>query len=253
MRAAHLVAAGAVAVAVSACAEPEPLSEPGPEPTITEDPVDEPGDRDELRGQLDELVALLAAVREELAASAEASSLAAAQAGADRALGLLILDPGAGRAGDDTVGEPEEQGDEAAVPASHAPVLLPSETVERSDSATTGDLLNATLTLAGDLGGELGRDVADVLRDPIAGDLGAWQRDPAGMVGLAAETAQTSDDIAALERAIMGLEGEGTRALAWTFVVTEATELAVARDAAERALAHVELMLFAVEDVGGTP
>jgi hypothetical protein len=55
-----------------------------------------------------------------------------------------------------------------------------------------------------------------------------------------------------LEAAVLELSGEGTRALAWTLVAQEADDLDLAQDAAERAFAHVELMLLAVEDIGGS-
>lgn len=228
------VLVGAV-LSLAGCAEPDSPTEPAPEPAPAETSGDEPDDRDELLAQLDVLRARLGEIQDALTAVNEANSLEEVQAGTDRALASLVVAPDAG-----SVDAPQD-----------AAALLPSETFERSASASAPDLLNATLTLAGNVGGELGTDVTALLHDPIAGDLGAWQRDAAGMVALAQDVATSSTDLPTLETAIRELEGEGTRALAWTFVAAETDDLELARTAAERGLAHVQIMVLAIDDVGG--
>lgn len=221
-----------VAALSAACAEPDPI-DPEPETGVVEDPIEEPDEREALMDDVDVLHQVLQQIEEALHDVQDADALEAAHRAADAALAHLLVD-GAGGSSDD----------EGA--------LLPSETVERTQSVSAPDLLSATMAQAQDTGGELGRDVADVLRDPIAGDLGAWQRDAAGMVALAENVAGSSSDLGALEPAILELEGEGTRALAWTFAARDADDLEFAQAAAERALAHVQVMRLAVEDVGGS-
>ena len=250
------------------CAEPEQPTDVEPEPTISEVPIEEPDEAGELLDELGDLHATLTEIRDALVDVEEAPSLEQAHASADRALARLLAGglpaaPPASDEGSDATSEDDagnDDSDEAADDGAEAagadrdgpPALLPSETVERTGSASAPDLLSAMLSLAQDVGGELGPQVSEVLRDPIAGDLGAWQRDAAGMVELARSAATSSTDVARLETAILELEGEGTRALAWTFVAREAEELSLAQAAAERALAHVQLMTLAVEDIGGS-
>ncbi len=277
-----LVALGVGVVLIGSCAEPERPADVEPDPVVSDDPIEEPDDRDELLVQLDVLRTTLAEIQEALTEVAEANSLDEVQPGVDRALASLVVERDG--AAPDTNGPDgevaaEEDADEAVVgegvtgegagdvaadegAADEDPVrsetvsaLLPSQTLDRSESAASPDLLSATMTLASDVGGDIGRDIAGVLRDPIAGDLGAWQRDPAGMVALAERAATSTTDLTTLETTIRELEGEGTRALAWTFVAEEAVaanDLELARGAAERALAHVQIMLLAVEDVGAS-
>ncbi len=216
---------------LTGCAEPELPDEIEPTPITAEETVDEPELDDELRAQLATVQATLTELREALTGAQEADTVPQAQTQVDRAFVALLGDP---------------DGGSGAVPP-----LLPSETVDRTESPTAPDLLTATLSIAQDLSGSLGRDVADALRDPLAGDLGAWQRDPAGMVALAQETAASATDLGALEPRILELDGEGTRALAWVFVARDADDLATVQGAAERALAHVRVIEVAIDDVLG--
>lgn len=222
---------------LAGCAEPDlPPDEPEQTPAVAEEQIDELEDDEELRALLAELWETLDVARDALLTAQEASTLTEADPAVQRALAALLVDPDAGTG---------DAGAAAVTP------LLPSETVDRAGSATAPDLLSTTLSLAQALAGSLGRDTADVLRDPIAGDLGAWQHDPAGMVALAEDTAASATSIEALEPAILDLDGEGTRAIAWTFVARDADDLAVVQQAAERALTHVDLMRGAVDDVIG--
>jgi hypothetical protein len=216
----------------AACAEPDPI-DPEPETSVVEDPIEEPDEREALLDELDVLHQVLQRIEDTLIDVQEAESLESAHRAAEQALAHLLVN-----------GETDGSDDEDA--------LLPSETIERTQSVSAPDLLSATMAQAQDTGGRLGRDVADVLRDPIAGDLGAWQRDAAGMVALAENVAGSSTELEALEPAILELEGEGTRALAWTFAARDADDLEFAHAAAERALAHVQVMRLAIEDVGSS-
>jgi len=250
------VAFGVGMVLLAGCAEPEGPTDVEPDPVVSEDPIEEPDDRDELLAQLGVLHATLGEIQDALIEVSEASSLDSVQPGVDRALADLVVErngePSDTSGPDDEVAPEEDTDDVGTDPTS---ALLPSQTLDRSESAASPDLLSETMTLASDVGGDLGRDITEVLRDPIAGDLGSWQRDPAGVVALAERVATSSTDLTTLETAIRELEGEGTRALAWTFVAegaAGANDLELARGAAERALAHVQIMLLAVEDIGGS-
>jgi hypothetical protein len=218
------------AVLAAGCTEPDVTPEDGtaegdasrPAPTFTEEDAD-------LRAQIERLEALVTAAQEGLADTQEADALPAAVGGAEQALRALLAD-----------GETSPSDGDG---------LLPARTVDRSGSTVPSDLLTETLTLAQDRGGVLGTRTAEVLRDPIAGDLGAWQRDAGGMVDLARTTAASSTDIAVLEPAILELVGEGTRALAWTFVAVDADDLDLAQAAAERASAHLDVIEVALDEL----
>ncbi len=236
------MAVASVLVLVTGCAEPEVPLDAEPDPVVAEDPVEEPDDSDELREHLAGLQATLSTIREALLDAEAAGSVEAAGTAIARARTALVAE----------ADDPAPDGAAPELP------LLPAETVERTGSAAMPDLLTTTLTLAQDVGGALGRDTAAILRDPIAGDLGAWQRDPAGMVGLAREVATSSTDVPALEVAILELDGEGTRALAWTFVAEVAADpeqddadLDLVHAAAERARAHIELIALAIDELLG--
>lgn len=194
---------------------------------------------DALVAQLDALEATVVAARAELDGVAGAQDTEAVRAAGTRALALLL----AGGADGATTGPTGDAG--SAVTA--ATPLLPATTLER-DATTTRpeDLLTATATVAGDDASPRARGVLELLRDPIAGDLGAWLRDPAGVVALVDEVADevvaAGDDLERAELAVRALEGEATRALAWTFALLRTEDVALARAFAERAAAHLEVV-----------
>lgn len=215
---------------LTACTEPEIPLEDGAAETESAPPPAEPPEEDvELRAQLELLRDTVTTARDRLHDAAAATTLGAAVTAAEDALTALVA---------------AEDAD-----ASHPPALLPARTTTRGDSTVPDDLLTGTLTLAQDRGGQLGTRTADLLHDPVAGDLGAWQRDAGGMVDLARATAATSTTLSVLERAILDLDGEGTRALAWTFVAVEATDADLARGAAERGAAHLDIIVTAIDDL----
>ena len=226
-----------LAVLAVGCTEPDVTPEDGTADGEAAAPPPEVNEEDaELRAQIDRLNSAVTTAQEGLADTQAADNLNEAVTGADQALRALLANETS----------PSSEGG-----------LLPVRTVDRGDASVPSDLLTETLTIAQDRGGPLGTQTADVLRDPIAGDLGAWQRDAGGMVELARTTAASSTDIAVLEPAILELVGEGTRALAWTFVAVDADHLDLAQAAAERASAHLDVIELALDelapDARGTP
>lgn len=212
------------------CTEPDVTPENGSAGGDDSPPPAEVTEEDaELRAQIERVDAVVTAAQEGLADAQDADTLAAAVTGAEQALDALLADEDLLSSGGDG--------------------LLPSRTTQRGDATVPSDLLTETLTIAQDRGGELGTRTAGVLRDPIAGDLGAWQRDAGGMVQLARSTAASSTNVATLERTILDLVGEGTRALAWTFVAVDADDLDLTQAAAERASAHLNIIEAALDEL----
>jgi hypothetical protein len=220
----------AAALGTAACTEPM-LQEPAPADADAE-PIPDPGTVAEADEALIEALAQMTASVEEARAqlldAAAADDLAAGRAAGGRALARLLDEGGA------------------------AGALLPATETDRTTSGTSRDALTRTLTAARDAGTALGRTTVEVLRDPVAGDLGAWQRDPAGMVAAVEselETPRDGADLDALEGAVLSLPGDATRALAWTLLVTRTDDLATLRGAAERGAAHLTVVLLALEQL----
>jgi hypothetical protein len=224
------LAAATAAVGTFACAEPAlpdtPQGEGAEQPVEASAP--DPA-RDALLAQLGDLRATVANARDELAAALEPADAATARRAGDRTLAWLL----------------EGAGDEDVA------ALFPSTTTERGDLGSD-DVLTLTLTAARDAGGTLGRSALELLRDPVAGDLGTWQRDPAGVIASVQATTDAAGDLAARERAVLELPGEGTRALAWTLLTAEARSTDDAAAYAERGIAHLDLILAAIDDLLAT-
>ena len=125
------------------------------------------------------------------------------------------------------------------------PGLLPA--VE-SDRAALGsdDLITRTVTVAGDVGGERSRLVLELVRDPMVGDLGAWQRDPLGVIALVRAAATGAEDVASLDAALLELPGEVTRALGYAFVLAERDEPELLAHAAASGAARMRVVLIAL-------
>lgn len=185
-----------------------------------------------LLAQLDRMEATVLAAQTGLRDAAGAATPVAARDGARAALALLVVG-GADRIVD---GPPE-----GLTP------LLPATAAAREGGVTAADLLTATVTVAGDDGSERGRVVLELLRDPIAGDLGAWQRDPGGVIALVratvAEGVAAGDDVETLDLRLRELPGQATRALGWAIAVLDARDLATAQACAARGAAHLEVVL----------
>lgn len=216
-----------VAVVTIGCAEPEqdPRAAPTQTPPAGNDVDVETDEHRELHAALEEVSLVLSRIEDQLEDATQAEDLSEAHGASDDALALLIADGTAETA------------------------LLPSQTLERSVSASSPDLLNVTINLAHDVGGVLGQTITELMRDPVAGDLGGWQRDAGGMVNRAERAGSEHLDLLRMEAEILALDGEASRALAWTYAIRSADDVARAHEAAERALAHVEIMLVAVDEV----
>ena len=179
-----------------------------------------------LADEVDRVVELVEEIRSELAGAADADTVESAIAALERADALLVTDAGGGE-----------------------PALLPIEPAERTESRAARDALTELLTQARETGGELGRSVVEVLRDPVAGDLGAWELDAPGVVATARSTGTDAGDIDAAGEQILGLEGEATKAIAWIALGLDSTELEQARGAAELADGHLEVVTLVLGDL----
>jgi hypothetical protein len=234
LRVPPLVAAATLVALTIGCAEPalpETTDGEGAErPVETRTP--DPG-RDSLVAQLTELRVAVAATRDELVEAMDAPDVAAGRRAGDRAVARLVDAPEL------------ELG--ATGPDDALPPLFPSTTTERGSIDGADDLLTGTLTAARDAGGALGRSTLELLRDPLAGDLGTWQQDPAGVVASVRATAGSADDLRSLERAVLELPGEGTRALAWALLTADPPTAADLGAYAERGVAHLDLVLTALD------
>jgi hypothetical protein len=229
-----LVAAATLVALTLGCAEPalpETVEGEGaeqPVETQTPDPA-----RDSLVAHLTELRVAVAATRDELAEAMEAPNAAAGRRAGDRAVARLVDAP------ELEVGATGLDGE--------LPPLFPSTTTERGSIDGADDLLTRTSTAARDAGGALGRSALELLRDPLAGDLGTWQQDPAGVVAAVRTTAASADDLPSLERAVLELSGEGTRALAWALLTADPPTPADVAAYSERGVTHLDLILAAVD------
>jgi hypothetical protein len=221
-----LVALAVGAALVGGCAEPAlpdaPQGEGAEQPVEADAP--DPA-RDELLAELAALRELVASVRDELAAAQDAEDVAAARRAGDAAVAGLV----------DGAGDADRS-------------IFPATTTDRGDLGSD-DAMTVTLTAARDAGGELGRATLELLRDPLAGDLGAWQRDPAGVVAAIDAVVAPRSDLEALEADVLELQGEGTRALAWAFATADAPDLDRAAAFAERGVAHLDVVLSAIDAV----
>jgi len=136
--------------------------------------------------------------------------------------------------------------------------LLPAIAADRS-AIGSEDLISRTVTLAGDVGGERARLVLELVRDPMVGDLGAWQRDPLGVIALVRASVEDATDVATLDAALLELPGELTRALGYALVLTERAEPALIEHAAASGAARLRVVLVALAladealTPGGTP
>ena len=130
------------------------------------------------------------------------------------------------------------------------PGLLPAIEPDRGGTATT-DLVTELITAAGDVGGERSRVVVELVRDPMLGDLGAWQRDPVGIIALlrtiAAAHATDASDLADLDAALLEIPGALARSLGYALVISTTDDGRIASHAADRATGHLGVVLVAIE------
>lgn len=179
---------------------------------------------EELATSIEELRDVVAAIRTHVVSAAEAESLRGVRAETSSALAAFLDDPSGTRGG-----------------------LYPAQQPDRESDGERADALTMALRAARQVDGELGRSVVEVLRDPIAGDLGAWERDPVGVIEQARSSVTGARSVEDALESVQGLAGDGVRALAWVFLADEATSLDTAKDAAERADAHLGVLEIAIE------
>lgn len=217
------VLALALVLAAAACADP--VDAPRQQGEAVRDPIGaeapDPG-REELAREVDGMRELLAAASGQLSTAAGAQTPGELRAAADTALELLIGDP-----------------DDGTRP------LFPVETGQRGSSGGE-DRLTSLLTITREAGGDDGREVRELVRDLVAGDLGAWQRDADGMVAMARDTATAAAQDT--EEAVFELPGEATRALAWTLLAHGARDLERAREYAARGATHLDVAVTALDE-----
>lgn len=126
--------------------------------------------------------------------------------------------------------------------------LFPGPETSRAETIDYGDAFSETLSAAR-AAGPAGAPALDLLRDPVAGDLGSWQRDAAGTLEQVREAARPADDLAATEAAIAELDGEGPKALAWSLLAVDARSDEDRAAYAERGVAHLDLIVAAVDEL----
>lgn len=197
-------------------AREEPLAATPPDPSV-----------DRVASATEALQGTLEEARTAITDAVDADDLATASSAADRTLAALVVDRGVG-----------------SEPSTGA--LFPAETTDRGSSAQAEDRFTRTLTVARD-GGDPGSQLLDLLRDPLAGDLGAWQRDAAGMVSVVESVASGGGSLEQLEAEVAELAGLGTQAIAWTLLTRDADDLEAARAFAERAQASLDVVLVTLE------
>lgn len=226
--AAAVVACSAPAVGPPQDASPSPTQTPTPGPTAV-DP-----EQEALASGLVQLGATIAAVRAGLEAGVDGAPL-------DDVVPLLVADPSAVVPGAPSVAPGEPVGD--------PPPVLPGPESSREETLRYGDLLTTLLAAARSAGGA-GEPVQRLLADPVAGDLGSWQRAPDDLLALIADAA-AAPTLEDAEPLVLALDGEAARALAWTALGTRVP--ALAPQAAERALAHLAVIEAAVQAGGSAP
>jgi hypothetical protein len=217
-------------VLLGACAEPDLDDDDTEEEVAAPAPTDAPSPELELlQDQLRVLAASVARARDHLRDVAEASDLDEAQEAGDAAAAQLVAD---GRLSDDD-----------------PPAVLPAESVVRGDQRDEPDAVTPALSAARQAGGSFGEQVVAMLRDPIAGDLATWERDPAGMIAQAEAVADPDRALEELDEAVLELRGDALRALTWALLAAEADDLELARAYGERGAVHLDLVLEAMAEV----
>lgn len=214
----------AAALLVAACGVPIPAEVPDTSTPRNGDPaeVDRLVPRDDRTGEL------TAALRTLSGRITEAHDLLAD--GDAGAVGVLLGAPGGGE----------------------GPGVLPAVEPDRAGLGSD-DLVTSVVTLAGDVGGEGSRIALELVRDPMLGDLGAWQRDPVGVITLLRATAGATgdasvvDDPDALDAGLLEIPGELSRALGYAFVVASSDDPALVAHAAAQGSGRLGVVLVAIE------
>lgn len=222
-----LLPALVVLVAVTTSCSFEAPADPVAAPIVQRDDVPEPR-LVELRAELDEARATIAAASAALEEARSSEDLATARSAAERA--VHTLSASTALAGD-------LNGDRDVARAGVRP-FFPA-----SDARVGSDVLSRALAAAR-AAGEPGTRVSAVLEDPVAGDVTGWERRPDEQMALIQSAARDAEGSAIAE-----LQGEATRALAWALLTVRARELEAAHVFAERGGAHLLVALTALEGV----
>lgn len=183
-----------------------------------------------LTSALEDLRASVGAAREALVAAGTADG-AAGEDAAELAVALLAA---------------EDELDGATSGPDPRP-LFPGPESSRARTIDYGDAFSETLSAAR-AAGQAGAPVLDLLRDPVAGDLGNWQRDAGGTLDHIRDTARGADDLADAEAAIAELDGEGPKALAWSLLAADAASDEARAAFAERGVAHLDVIVAAIDE-----
>lgn len=122
--------------------------------------------------------------------------------------------------------------------------VFPKPRVTAERDTASDDLLSQVLTAARQVGGARGGNVTAAVSDSVAGDLGAWERDPDGMRQQAltafGDTIETTADAVGL------LEADGMRAIAWLAFAKEQNAADTIRTAFVNASVHLDIVLLSV-------
>lgn len=223
-------------LAVAGCTPIDPAPAP-PSPTVAPGvPGLQPPDarEDQLEAEVQALSATLQAARSALEEAGRATELTVARAAGERAVHALTMHP-------ELTGDLDGDGQVAPLDVT---ALFPGPPDAIPEDSFYGDQLSSTMTAARGAG-RTGAGVVDVLRDPVAGDLGVWQADP-GSVLDEVRRAADAGSLDAVEQAIADLDGQATRALVWSLVTVRADDLATATGAAQRGTAHLDVTVDAL-------
>ena len=124
--------------------------------------------------------------------------------------------------------------------------LVPAIEPDRA-GAGSDDLITTLITTAGAVGGERSRLVLELVRDPMLGDLGAWQRDPVGVIAVLRAAVDASPGVATLDARMLEQSGEVTRALGYVLAIAASDDPVLAAHAARQAAGRLGVVLVAVE------
>jgi ribosomal protein L11 methyltransferase len=210
----------------TACTSPEVQDTTDDEPAAADSQPSLDPEAQALIDEAERARELLARIRTELERASAADDLPSVRAAASTADGLLVA---------------SADGDREA--------LLPGEAAERTERSTNDAVFTGLLTQARDVGGPIGRDLIEALRDPIAGDLGAWELDAPGVVATARAAPAGASDVESAAERVLSLEGEAKRAIAWVHLARTSEDLELARLAASRATDHLEVIDIALRVV----
>lgn len=187
-----------------------------------------------LAGEAEALTAAVATARDALLEAAGAQELTAARAAATAAATQLVADA------------PLAEGEEPPDPPAVMPGPLSSRT--REEQIDYGDAFTRTMSAAR-AAGQAGAPVLGVLRDPLAGDLGTWQRDPAGVLASIDEVVDTASVPEEAEAAVAELPGEISKAIVFARLAAQADTLPTVQAYADRGAAHLDIIDTALSDL----